>query len=151
MQLCGNKGTLSGMKKSSFYAIELLYRCLVEPKNKEEYVKSLTESDSDEFKSMRLATHIIEKKTDTALKICAVIKEKRYHLNLGEYVYSEEAQQVFIQWFKQYETKKKAENQKNVQWQQEGRPQEGHRMRQGGPPGALAQNNAAIVVRKGLR
>lgn len=42
MQLCGNKGTLGGLKKSSFYAIELVYRCLIEPKNKDEYVKVLT-------------------------------------------------------------------------------------------------------------
>lgn len=67
---------------------------------------------------MRLATHIMEKKADTALKICAIIKEKRYHLNISEYVYSEEAQQTFQQWFKQYEAKKKADGVKNVQWQE---------------------------------
>lgn len=47
MQLCGNKGMLGDLKKSSFYAVELLYRCLTQPKNKDEYVKTLTESDSE--------------------------------------------------------------------------------------------------------
>ena len=65
---------------------------------------------------MRLATHIAEKKADTALRLCGIIKEKRYHLNIGEYIYSSESQQIFEEWFKKHETKKKQEEKNNLQW-----------------------------------
>lgn len=46
IQLCGQKGTFGGLKKSSFYALELVHRCLTETKNKSDYMKIFSELDS---------------------------------------------------------------------------------------------------------
>lgn len=83
---------------------------------------------------MRLATHIAEKKSETALRLCGIIKEKRYHLNIGMYIYSEESQKVFAGWYKQHEAKKKQEEKKNDEWHDQ-----------------VAPNPSSLVVAKNIK
>jgi hypothetical protein len=43
-------------------------------KNKEAIMKHFTESDEEDFKLLRLATHISEDKSKTPYELCAIIK-----------------------------------------------------------------------------
>ena len=51
--------------------------------------KFFTESDEEDFKLMRLASHITDNKSDTALNLCGILKSSRPYLNENNYIYSE--------------------------------------------------------------
>ena len=74
--------------------------------------KFFTESDEEDFKLMRLASHITDNKSDTALNLCGILKSSRPYLNENNYIYSEQAHKAFKTWYKEYEKKKKKEAKK---------------------------------------
>lgn len=47
---------------------------MISGKNKEAIMKHFSESDEEDFKQLRLATHISEDKSKTAYELCAIIK-----------------------------------------------------------------------------
>ena len=70
MAICGNKGTFGGLKKSSYFALELVHKLITKGKNKEVFMKAFSDCDEGDFKDMKLATHITDRQTDTSLLIC---------------------------------------------------------------------------------
>lgn len=79
--LCGNKGTFGGLKKSSYFALELVYKLITKGKNKDTFLDVFKDFDKEDFKEIKLATHITDKQGNTALEICGIIKQKRAYLN----------------------------------------------------------------------
>lgn len=81
MAICGNSGTFGGLKKSSYYALELVYKLMTKGKNKDVFLEVFKDLDREDFKEMKLATHVTDKQGDIALEICSIIKTKRAFLN----------------------------------------------------------------------
>ena len=72
--------------------------------------------DKEDFREMKLATHIVDKQTETPFEICAVIKAKRAYLNESDFIFSEEARKLFAAWYADNEeAKKKAKKITQVQ------------------------------------
>lgn len=65
--ICGNKGTFGGLKKSSYFALELVYKLITKGKNKDTFLDVFKDFDKQDFKEMKLATHITDKQGNTAL------------------------------------------------------------------------------------
>lgn len=63
--------------------------------------------DKEDFRELKLATHIVDKQTETALEICAIIKAKRAYLNESDFIFSEEARKLFGVWYADNEEAKK--------------------------------------------
>lgn len=59
--------------------------------------------DKEDFREMKLATHITDKQGDIALEICYIIKTKRAYLNEADYIFSEESRRIFGTWFVEHE------------------------------------------------
>jgi hypothetical protein len=89
LSICGNKGTFGGLKKSSYYALELVYKLISKGKNKDVFLDTFKDFDREDFKEMKLATHITDKQGDIALEICSIIKIKRAYLNESDYIFSD--------------------------------------------------------------
>jgi len=81
LAICGNSGTFGGLKKSSHYALELVYKLMTKGKNKDVFLEVFKDLDREDFKEMKLATHVTDKQGDIALEICSIIKTKRAFLN----------------------------------------------------------------------
>jgi len=81
LAICGNSGTFGGLKKSSYYALELVYKLMTKGKNKDAFLEVFKDLDREDFKEMKLATHVTDKQGDIALEICSIIKTKRAFLN----------------------------------------------------------------------
>jgi hypothetical protein len=81
LAICGNSGTFGGLKKSSYYALELVYKLMTKGKNKDVFLEVFKDLDREDFKEMKLATHVTDKQGDIALEICSIIKTKRAFLN----------------------------------------------------------------------
>lgn len=50
-------------------------------KNKDAFLEVFKDLDREDFKEMKLATHITDKQGDIALEICSIIKIKRAFLS----------------------------------------------------------------------
>jgi hypothetical protein len=59
--------------------------------------------DKEDFKEMKLATHITDKQGDIALQICAIIKLKRAYLSEADYIFSDDSRKIFAAWFAEHE------------------------------------------------
>jgi hypothetical protein len=116
LTICGNSGTFGGLKKSSYYALELVFKLITKGKNKDVFMDAFKDLDREDFKEMKLATHITDKQGDIALEICSIIKIKRAYLNESDYIFSEESRKLFGTWFSEHEeAKKRVKKQTQVQ------------------------------------
>jgi hypothetical protein len=88
-ELAGTEGTFSGLKKSSYYALDLILNCVTKGKFKDVFQKVFTECDEEDFKLIRLATHISDAKNESSFELCAILKVKRPYLNESDYIFSE--------------------------------------------------------------
>lgn len=43
--MAGNRGTLGGLKKSAFYALQILYKAMINGNNKDAIAKHFSQSD----------------------------------------------------------------------------------------------------------
>ena len=77
-------------------------------------IKYFTESDEEDFKIMRLATHISDDKSKTALNLCSILKSNRPYLNEDSYLFSEESQKIFKKWYQEHEKQKKKQVKKKA-------------------------------------
>ena len=59
--------------------------------------------DKEDFKEMKLATHISDKQTESALELCTLLKIKRPYLNESDYIFSEDSRNIFGKWFAENE------------------------------------------------
>lgn len=58
-----------------------MHKLIVKGKNKDTFLDVFKDFDKEDFKEMKLATHITDKQGNTALEICGIIKLKRAYLN----------------------------------------------------------------------
>ncbi len=85
------------LKKSSYYAIKLLFRLFDEFHQKREVLNIFTNFDDEEYLQMRLSVHIMSEKPNdfVAYKIVKIIFEKRPCLEKDQYIEGSKAQQKF--------------------------------------------------------
>ncbi len=105
-ELAGNTGTFGGLKKSSYYALDLIFNCVSKGKFKDVFQKVFTECDEEDFKLIRLATHISDAKNEASFELCAILKIKRPYLNESDYIFSDESRKTFEKWYGMNKKKK---------------------------------------------
>ncbi|KRX09362.1 hypothetical protein PPERSA_04668 [Pseudocohnilembus persalinus] len=100
LQICGQR--IKEKKKSSYYAIRILYQLLANSNSKTLFIDVFKDLEEDDYKLIKLDYHLLSKDVNqfAAYKIISLIQDKRPYLDISTFIESKKALSIYEKWKK---------------------------------------------------